>query len=73
MTPDLIAQLVINVGLAGALVIYFVWRDGKRQIEEGKVRTELEKFIRETLITMIAENQELVGRCIGVIEAIESK
>lgn len=85
MTPEAITNLVVNIGFAGTVAIFFIWRDSQRQNTEAESRTELEMFIRNTLMRVIedssAEKKEThilfekcvdsLDRCVGILEKVE--
>lgn len=79
MSTDVLTHLLVNVGLAATLVVWFVYQNSDREKKETQNKTELEKFIRVTLLKIIEdnsallrENQIILSKCVDVIEAIES-
>ena len=48
MDPATITHLVINVGLAAAMAVFFVWRDAQRL-------TKMEEFQRDTLVRLVVD------------------
>lgn len=79
MTPEIITHLLINVGLAATLVIWFVWQNTKRERIDTEAKTELELFIRGTLLkiveensALLRENQIILSQCVNLIETIEN-
>mgnify|MGYP000224027552 CR=1 FL=1 len=55
MTIEALTHLVINVGFAAALVLFFVYQSHKREEATAKVIDEMRKFQQETLVTLVAE------------------
>ena len=80
MTAEILVNLVINAGFASAVAGYLVMERSKREVEDNKSKTELEGFIRNTLLKIIEnnsgllrENQIILSKCVDVINAIEAK
>lgn len=58
MGPDVLVQLVLQVGLAAALVIYFVWQGGKREEKYEERLQSIQDFTQETLVTLVTNSTE---------------
>ena len=68
MTPEAMIALVTNVGLAGALAVFFVWQGAKREDKFNQRIMALEDFQKTTLLGLVTRNAELLGRNQDVLE-----
>jgi hypothetical protein len=53
---------VVQLGLATALVVFFVWMDELRKRQIALAVSATETFIRETLVAVIEKNTEVMAR-----------
>lgn len=68
MSIQSLASVIINIGLAAGLVLFFVFKNDKRE-QKGEERIQkLEDFQKETLITLVKENALLFARNVEVLE-----
>ena len=79
MSIQSLASIVVNVGLAAGLVLFFVFKGDKRE-QKGEDRIlALEEFQKTTLMDMVKENAallernaELLERCAKALESNKS-
>lgn len=66
---DQFVDLITKVGLPVALVIYFVFRDSKREKETNTRFTGLEEFCRTDLKKLTEDSIKVNQQCADVIKA----
>jgi hypothetical protein len=57
-----------EAGPAIAVIMFFIWRDYKREQSLGKVIAEMEMFQRTTLLTLLQKTTEAVTACTHAME-----
>ena len=56
-------ELIKEVGPYFGIMFFFVWRDFRREERLEKQVENLNEFIQETLVGLIAKTQEVMNRC----------
>lgn len=57
---DITLDLVKTVGLPTALVVFFLWRDARREERRDDVEKGLREFSQQTMLTTITQSKEAV-------------
>lgn len=57
---DITLELVKTLGLPTALVVFFLWRDARREERRDEVERGLREFSQQTMLTTITQSREAV-------------
>mgnify|MGYP001446498392 CR=1 FL=1 len=57
-------QLAAQYGLPTAAVVFFIWRDWKRELSAIQRKEELDNFIRTTLLQTVRDSASVMERIV---------
>jgi uncharacterized protein HemX len=63
-----LASVVVNIGLAAGLVLFFVFKNDKREQKSEERIQKLEQFQKDTLMDLVKENATLLQRNAELLE-----